>query len=146
MYDTKRKQSNHGADYMSNKLVTIDSDTTAFEIANRMLQKRISAVIFMDCNCSALQCSPRLQIGSTLNPHICQDPQHGKKQGSAKAKYIKTGKRSGIPRAEIKEKVRGPAKKRKYSYPCNTAWGCHYWRCHSRTPRSWVGCIGIAVK
>ena len=34
---------------MSNKLVTIESDTTAFEIANRMmLQKRISAVIVMD--------------------------------------------------------------------------------------------------
>jgi CBS domain-containing protein len=35
-------------DYMSNRLVTIDSDTTAFEIANRMLEKQVSAVIVVD--------------------------------------------------------------------------------------------------
>ena len=33
---------------MSNNLVTIDSDTTAFEIANKMLEKRVSAVVVMD--------------------------------------------------------------------------------------------------
>ncbi|HEX2472662.1 MAG TPA: CBS domain-containing protein [Nitrososphaera sp.] len=48
MYDTERKQSNSRCRHVSNKLVTIDSDTTAFEIANRILQKRISAVIVMD--------------------------------------------------------------------------------------------------
>lgn len=35
-------------DYMSNRLVTIDSDTTAFEIANMMLERQVSAVIVMD--------------------------------------------------------------------------------------------------
>jgi CBS domain-containing protein len=35
-------------DYMSNRLVTIDSDTSAFEIANRMLEKQVSAVIVVD--------------------------------------------------------------------------------------------------
>jgi CBS domain-containing protein len=32
-------------DYMSNKLVSIDSDTSAFEIAKMMLEKRVSAVV-----------------------------------------------------------------------------------------------------
>lgn len=36
------------ADYMSNKPVTMDSHTTAFEITNRMLQKPISVGIVMD--------------------------------------------------------------------------------------------------
>jgi CBS domain-containing protein len=35
-------------DYMSNRLVTIDSDTTALEIANRMLEKQVSAVVVVD--------------------------------------------------------------------------------------------------
>ncbi len=34
--------------YMSKNLVTIDSYTSAFEIANRMLEKRVSAVVVMD--------------------------------------------------------------------------------------------------
>lgn len=35
-------------DYMSSKLVTIDSDTSALEIANRMLEKQVSAVLVVD--------------------------------------------------------------------------------------------------
>jgi signal-transduction protein with cAMP-binding, CBS, and nucleotidyltransferase domain len=35
-------------DYMNNKLVTIDSDTSAFVIANRMLEKQVSAVVVVD--------------------------------------------------------------------------------------------------
>lgn len=38
----------HVGYYMSNNLVTIDSDTTAFEIANRMLEEKVSAVVVMD--------------------------------------------------------------------------------------------------
>jgi CBS domain-containing protein len=44
----KESKATRVRDYMSNKLVTIDSDTTAFEIANRMLEKQVSAVIVMD--------------------------------------------------------------------------------------------------
>jgi CBS domain-containing protein len=33
---------------MNNKLVTIDSDTSAFVIANRMLEKQVSAVVVVD--------------------------------------------------------------------------------------------------
>ncbi len=36
------------AHYTNKNLVTIDSDTTAFEIANKMLEKRVGAVIVMD--------------------------------------------------------------------------------------------------
>lgn len=35
-------------DYMSKRLVTIDSDTTASEIANMMLERQVSAVIVVD--------------------------------------------------------------------------------------------------
>jgi CBS domain-containing protein len=35
-------------DYMNNRLVTIDSDTSALEIANRMLEKQVSAVVVVD--------------------------------------------------------------------------------------------------
>ncbi|HKZ62445.1 MAG TPA: CBS domain-containing protein [Nitrososphaera sp.] len=44
----KESKTTHVSDYMSNKLVTIDSDTTALEIANKMLEKQVSAVIVVD--------------------------------------------------------------------------------------------------
>ena len=44
----KESKATRVRDYMSNKLVTIDSDTTTLEIANRMLEKQVSAVIVMD--------------------------------------------------------------------------------------------------
>lgn len=48
MAEKENNATTHVGYYMSNNLVTIDSDTTAFEIANRMLEKRVSAVIVMD--------------------------------------------------------------------------------------------------
>ncbi|HEY7734282.1 MAG TPA: CBS domain-containing protein [Nitrososphaera sp.] len=35
-------------DYMNDKFVTIESDASAFEIANRMLEKQVSAVVVVD--------------------------------------------------------------------------------------------------
>lgn len=48
MAEKENNATTHVGYLMSNNLVTIDSDTTAFEIANRMLEKRVSAVIVMD--------------------------------------------------------------------------------------------------
>jgi len=35
-------------DYMSNRLVTVESDTNAFEIANKMMEEQVSAIIVVD--------------------------------------------------------------------------------------------------
>jgi|ERR687897_1849449 len=48
MAEKERNSTTQVGYYMSNNLVTIDSDTTAFEIANKMLEKRVSAVVVMD--------------------------------------------------------------------------------------------------
>jgi CBS domain-containing protein len=48
MPEKERNSTTQVGYYMSNNLVTIDSDTTAFEIANKMLEKRVSAVVVMD--------------------------------------------------------------------------------------------------
>lgn len=48
MAEKESDTTTHVGYYMSNNLVTIDSDTTAFEIANRMLEERVSAAIVMD--------------------------------------------------------------------------------------------------
>jgi signal-transduction protein with cAMP-binding, CBS, and nucleotidyltransferase domain len=44
----KESKATRVSDYTSSKLVTIDSDTSAFEIANRILEKQVSAVIVVD--------------------------------------------------------------------------------------------------